>query len=131
MKRSSLKLVKTSALAVRTQPLQGVCLSGGVDQFAERVGGKQNFMDMCRWSKSEPVKELVRQWDGLTHEDQDGLELDDLCQRFGLDPHQLIEEAVSSFSWLQSMVAHVKCAMALPRLMADSCKDEGSRRGAR
>jgi hypothetical protein len=117
MKRSSQRLAKTSALAVRTQPLQGVCLSGGVDQFAERIGGKKTFIDMCRWSQTPPVKELVRQWDGLSREEQDSTPLDDLCQRFGLDTHQLIQEAVSSFSWLQSIVAQVKCAMALPHLM--------------
>jgi hypothetical protein len=46
-----------------------------------------------------------------------GLALDDLCQRLGLDPDRLIQEAVASFSRVQSMVAQLKLAMALPQLM--------------
>ena len=117
MKRSALKPAKTSALAVRSQPLLSVCLTGGVDQFVEHIGGKKNFIDMCRWSRSPSVKELVRQWDSLAGDEQETTLIGDLCRRVGLDPHQLTQEAVASFSAMQSMIAQMKLAMALPSVM--------------
>jgi hypothetical protein len=121
MKRS-LKAPKTTALAVRpkAKPLERMCLTGGIDNFAAQIGGKPTFIDMCRWSQSPPVKELVRHWDGLTQEQKDTIPLRHLCQRLGIDRQWLMNESVAAFSRVQSMAAQLKCAAALPKLMEAS-----------
>jgi hypothetical protein len=119
MTRSLLKPPKTTAVALRPKPkpLERLCLTGGIDNFAAQIGGKQTFIDMCRWSQSPPVKELVRHWDGLIQEQKDTIPFKHLCQRLGIDPQWLMNESVSAFSRVQSMVAQLKCAAALPKLM--------------
>jgi hypothetical protein len=120
MKKASLKLMATSVECGLPQRVGGGVAPYGLDKFAEMIGTKQNFIDMCRWSKSSTVKALVRHWDGLSREDQDNTPLGDLCERYSLDPQGLINEAVSSFSRMQSMIVRLQCAAALPQLMQAS-----------
>jgi hypothetical protein len=110
----------TSVACGPPQQVGGGVTPFGVDLFAERIGGKKSFIDMARWSQSPSVNRLVRHWDALSREEQDSALLGDLCQHFGLDPQGLINQAVSSFSWVQSMMAQLQCSMALPRLMQAS-----------
>jgi hypothetical protein len=122
MKRSSLKPRKTSALALRTPLPHGALIPQSLDQFASLVGGKQSFIEMARCSQSPSVKAFVEQWDSITPEEQEGISVDDVCQRAGLDANQLTQEAVCSFSAMQSMIAQLKLAMALPSVMDASIR---------
>lgn len=120
MKRASVKLMATSVVCGAPQRVGGGLTPFGLDLFAQRIGGKQSFIDMARWSQSQPVKALVRRWDGLSREQQESTPLGELSERFGLDPQGLVNEAVASFSRAQSMIAQLQCSMALPRLMQAS-----------
>jgi hypothetical protein len=122
MKRSSLRPRNTSALALRSPSLQGAFIPQSLDQFASLIGGKQSFIDMARCSQSPSVKAFVQQWDSISPEEQDSASVDDLCQRAGLDPNQLTQEAVCSFSAMQSMIAQLKLAIALPSVMDASIR---------
>lgn len=102
----------------RTLPAVGFAPST-LDWIAEHVG-KDEFLRVCRLAESPNVKEFVCQWDKLSKREQAKTPLGDLCQRAGLDARFLIEEAVSSFSHLQSLLALLLNATALPGLMRAS-----------
>src|SRR5262245_31305440 len=98
MKRSPRKALKTPSLALRTT---SVSVRQSRDQFASLIGGKQSFIDMARCSSSPAAREFVLRWDSLTSEEQDNTSVDSMCACMGLDPNQLTQEAVLSFSAMQ------------------------------
>jgi hypothetical protein len=116
MNQSPAELLKFPQMGKTQNTPAGV----GIDQVVQEMGGTEIFISACRGSESPAVEEFVRQWKGLSKAQQEETDLGEFCQRSGIDPGLVIDEAVSYFSWFHAVVAQIRNALALPRLMQAS-----------
>lgn len=90
---------------------------GPLDFFAQEVaGGKEQFIEGCRFSDNPRVQSIVRLWNSSSPDTS----LEDLCTQADIKPDELVGEATKAlFKW-KRMWAKWKNAQKLPDVMEAS-----------
>lgn len=88
-----------------------------LDFVAESLGGRDAFLQHCRLSDSDGIRNFLNIYDTLPAAERSMTTLQDLCTKAALTPTDIIRDLMSSTILFYNNIALMKSAMRRPEVM--------------